>query len=43
MIRVTTTHNNMTCTSRALERFVDDAFVCFMGTEKAACNSVVTK
>ena len=45
MIRVTTTHNIMACTSRALERFVDDVFVffCFTSTEKAACNSVVTK
>ena len=30
MIRVTTTHNIMTCTSRALERFVDDVFVFFV-------------
>ena len=43
MIRVTTTRNSMTCTSRALERFVNDVFVCFTSTEKAACNSVVTK
>ena len=30
MIRVTTTHNIMTCTSRALKRFVDDVFVFFV-------------
>lgn len=29
MIRVTTTHNIMTCTSRAVEGFVDDVFFLF--------------